>query len=1199
MNDKDPANGVQDDIDAKIKAAEDAKVAADKAAEEAKKDGVITAEEAKAVEDANTALEAEKEAAKEAIKQAPVDKQTELNNKVDALTPAKVPDVTKPMVVLAEDTGDSDSDGISNNGILKFKYENGVEINSQDITGVTVNGEALQSENGVYKLPEGKYEAGSINFTTKSGLTGQNAAKVLIDTTSYDGPFAMVSQDKEGTSLTLSDAIQVGDRVVVKTENGEITLTKGDNGWTSDHPELATLSGNKLVIPFKTAPSQSTLTAVVTDVAGNTSQALNHTVTDPNNPANTTWDDGKTGLQITDFLDKDLETVFKDGVVTLDYLGEKLRDPDSTSPKLIGPKDWTHPSSMMGNDYSDKIQYRVVDGKLEVKMDPNDASLMSGGFAEKFEVQTSDGSKLYIGAQFNPRDVSVDSMVLPDDEGYLGGGDLFSYPDKNNNVPWTTDDKNWSNLKVALKAEPYKPQYIQLTIEGPDGLVIKEVQQTSTKELTFDLSKYKDQLKDGDYTVKATRVADSNGTSITDNEVTLVRQVNIDTVAPVVTVDGYSKGEDGRYYANLTVSDPHKVSYRTLSDGMTVESAVQNADGKASLIGENTQTLKLDVANNNRVVFFDEAGNATEVTLTDIKYLNRITSNLTVEEGPNNPENDSNKGQVSSGDGYKASNEDDIIVVHKPSSNNDEYAGFIDGGTGAGDASITVDTGDGNDVIDARGIGGHTIVRTGEGNDTINLGQGFMGYGPWYGYFGGMDGPQKVDMGAGDDTLSVGKFSMWGPNHDYAPNSFLLTTANINMGDGNDKIETAGTIWADGDDKQYYSNYFNLGAGNDTMIIHGQLTDNFNPNNPSTFAASNVLDLGTGHDRLVVDGDVSGQTLILSRDSSEMVFRNNVKGVTSFILGNGADNLTFAGHVDLQPTNSQSLGSIVYNFNNTPTWYEGSKDLLETIRSDSAAFINVGGGDNTLTFNHGLWNANVYAGAGNDTLTVSESIGYSSLELGSGTNTVKIGTNIWDSKIITGEGQDTINISAEIGRTEVSIGAGNDSVNVGTWMQQGVNVNLGDGDDVITVSTHRKDVSGTSSVEGGEGYDVFNAENSVALGMYGAHTNGVINLTNVEEINLKGSSLITVGVQSSLSGITTSNYKDYSGEFFIHGGASESVTLENSSSSGRIWKEVNSSVTHPEHSGHTYKEYVYQVDGQDTGIKLYLDEQLKFNSITI
>lgn len=130
-------------------------------------------------------------------------------------------------------------------------------------------------------------------------------------------------------------------------------------------------------------------------------------------------------------------------------------------------------------------------------------------------------------------------------------------------------------------------------------------------------------------------------------------------------------------------------------------------------------------------------------------------------------------------------------------------------------------------------------------------------------------------------------------------------------------------------------------------------------------------------------------------------------------------------------------------------------------------------------------------------------------------------------------------------------------------------------------------------------YDIFNAGNSIALGMYGAHTNGVINLTNVEEINLKGSSSITVGVQSSLSGITTSNYKDYSGEFFIHGGASESVTLENSSSSGRIWKEVNSSVTHPEHSGHTYREYVYQVGGQDTGIKLYLDEQLKFNSVAI
>src|SRR5699024_8672961 len=91
VNDKNPANGVQDDIDAKIQAAVDAKTKADNAASDANTDGVVTAEEAAAVETANQELAAAKAAAKEAIEQAPDAKREELNAKVDGLAPATVP----------------------------------------------------------------------------------------------------------------------------------------------------------------------------------------------------------------------------------------------------------------------------------------------------------------------------------------------------------------------------------------------------------------------------------------------------------------------------------------------------------------------------------------------------------------------------------------------------------------------------------------------------------------------------------------------------------------------------------------------------------------------------------------------------------------------------------------------------------------------------------------------------------------------------------------------------------------------------------------------------------------------------------------------------------------------------------------------------------------------------------------------------
>src|SRR5699024_8062435 len=93
VNDKNPANGVQDDIDAKIQAAVDAKTKADNAASDANTDGVVTAEEAAAVETANQELAAAKAAAKEAINDAPGDHKGHSTAMVDGLAPATVPTV--------------------------------------------------------------------------------------------------------------------------------------------------------------------------------------------------------------------------------------------------------------------------------------------------------------------------------------------------------------------------------------------------------------------------------------------------------------------------------------------------------------------------------------------------------------------------------------------------------------------------------------------------------------------------------------------------------------------------------------------------------------------------------------------------------------------------------------------------------------------------------------------------------------------------------------------------------------------------------------------------------------------------------------------------------------------------------------------------------------------------------------------------
>ena len=96
VNDKNPANGVQDEIDAKIQAAVDAKNKADAEAAkaDADHDGVVNQADAdrvaSAVAEANQALEQAKEAAKKAIEQAPEAKREALNKQLAGLTPAEV-----------------------------------------------------------------------------------------------------------------------------------------------------------------------------------------------------------------------------------------------------------------------------------------------------------------------------------------------------------------------------------------------------------------------------------------------------------------------------------------------------------------------------------------------------------------------------------------------------------------------------------------------------------------------------------------------------------------------------------------------------------------------------------------------------------------------------------------------------------------------------------------------------------------------------------------------------------------------------------------------------------------------------------------------------------------------------------------------------------------------------------------------------
>ncbi|OOF48434.1 hypothetical protein BKK54_10850, partial [Rodentibacter genomosp. 1] len=184
-----------------VKAAEDAEEAAEKALEDAKSDGVITPEEKKAVEDANAAVEAAKDAAQKALDNLPdsTGKET-LQNRLDNVNPVEVPLVTPTeeaaSAIITPVTTGNDKGQVK----IQLPQEAGVaEITYTDENGnpqtVTVTGVAQPNgnirwtghdsiRNGVVTLPADDVKDGS----TVTVKTTPAAANKTPSTTTAQAP---------------------------------------------------------------------------------------------------------------------------------------------------------------------------------------------------------------------------------------------------------------------------------------------------------------------------------------------------------------------------------------------------------------------------------------------------------------------------------------------------------------------------------------------------------------------------------------------------------------------------------------------------------------------------------------------------------------------------------------------------------------------------------------------------------------------------------------------------------------------------------------------------------------------------------------------------------------------------------------------------------------------------------------------------
>ena len=887
---------------------------------------------------------------------------------------------------------------------------------------------------------------------------------------------------------------------------------------------------------------------------------LTDTVPEVTNDADSTWSNNRTAMIYNYRKDSPNNTEH----LTLDDLAKKdggvfvipasqlvIKDPDVESgytPKLKPMKDWVH--TLPGNTSVGFSEYRVDEnGNLEIKIDAEKVKNISQTQNETYNLTAEDGTPLTLYVSFENENksgtsVSLFSVTVKDDV-YPIVGSVAS-----NGV---TDDTQWKDISVALAATgndlaSWKVKLEIFDDQNPDSPVWTQEKggiTSSSKTVSFDASSSFTAKNGHSYTLKATALSNSEKAN------TVEERITVDTTPPEVT-SNLTTDSGGNLKLHVELKEPVKYF---IYDGK-VESSQISFTGKQNYSSAKdlpSMDATFDLGSTPKTyIFYDQAGNAAGVVApeVEVKRLGRLTTNMNQNEGPRNYMSDGNEAQRNDTgpDGLKTSAGDNIIIVAtKP--DGDFFGGFIDGGTGDG-YKATLQTYDGNDYIYAFGIGGHTDVITGGGNDRFELRYGLSGWGQTGNIStGAFDGAQRILMGEGDDTFKI-RGSMIDLHSDYGDNSFALTTAKVDMGTGNDTIEVESTIKGDGDAGRNYSNYFNLGSGDDVMRVGKNITDTQTSATPSTTHASNIIDLGAGNDTLIVKGSVEQHTLILSENGDNTISigsgvslaRKSIGGNTAIVLGDGNDTLTVNTAVNYEDADRESAFYRAYKDSKSDGWYAESATQIDKVIED---------------------------------------VKQPKIDLGNGNNTATFGGNVWHAKIITGDGQDTITIKGALSQTSLDTGSGNDTVTINEWTLKNNSVILGNGDDILYLGGVSQTLSyeGTSLIHGGAGTDTINITGkssvSTRLEIFGNTGGNNIDVSGVDVLNLNGHGTeVIIGTNN----VGNPNNELERNVITIHGNNTDAVKLQSD------WREIGSATG--------MKQYQYN------GITIYIDDTIQVTTFS-
>ena len=505
--------------------------------------------------------------------------------------------------------------------------------------------------------------------------------------------------------------------------------------------------------------------------------------------------------------------------------------------------------------------------------------------------------------------------------------------------------------------------------------------------------------------------------------------------------------------------------------------------------------------------------------------------------------------------------------------------------------------GGGNDYISAPAIAGNVVIRTNDGDDmitTMNL-QGRYDYYIGLGYSRpNVDGSNQIYMGDGNDTFEVtgtakdtedpNKAGAVRDEMKYA--SLYATNAKIDMGAGNDKVSIKWNVFTGS--QQESGNYFNLGEGDDTMTVGGNVLGQLREN---SYEGSTIINLGSGNDTLslakIERESNYGRPLVLitSKESADVTIGNVQDAQLSMMMGDGADNVTIKTNLILSGEKSDWISQVFLHndeyarqgIERYKNFYDQAlKDQINSSLVRAIDLIATDSQDRSATGGRDVVGADRVATSTSERITEIIDV----LDLGDGQNTLSVtgkmfGVNYFGGKDVDtirsgvtensrfwlGLGEDSVEL-AQMSNSAIYAGAGEDKITVGGIAKQegrGSIISAEDGNDTIIINAlPKKSVAleaDNSRISGGKGDDTITIKGDL-FGMdnqiFGDAGNDTITISG----NIRGyNNLIDGGAGDDTITLDGDILKDLGGKFEIRGGEGNDTI-----SVGNIGTENNVSI---------------------------------------